>query len=146
MSHHKQLISELAVFLSTFISFIGFILWAWIGRGVSRYTESLQAGEKFSLVILLAELPVAIGMGVMLGGFVEFGIMQEWFPVDHLIAPALVSAGAYLGPRMFREIWDKYIARNQNNVNVYVDHEHYDSSKYHETEQQHKEEKYDDKS
>ena len=104
----KELITELQHFISTFIGFFGFILWAWVGRVVYRFHRSLTESERISAFIIFAELPIAMGMGIILGGLVEYFTEREIITEGGLMAPALVAAGSYLGPRVLGELWNKY--------------------------------------
>ena len=83
-------------------------MWAWVGRVVYRFHKSLTEQEKITAFIMFAELPIAMGMGIVLGGLVEYFTEREIITEGGLMAPALVAAGSYLGPRVLGELWNKY--------------------------------------
>lgn len=120
----KELTGEFQAFLNTFVAFLGFIIWAWIGRLVSRYTTALENEVKMPWTVVFAELPIAVGMGVILGGGAEYATKQGIIESE-LVQSAFVAAGAYLGPKLFEDGWKKWITGNKNHeTNVYVHKEH----------------------
>lgn len=115
MSLFKELISELNIFAQTFLGFLTFIIWAWMGRVISTFHYSqLQPFRTFKFATFITEIPIAIGMGIVLGGATEFLVNQEYINKGSLIQPAIIALGAYLGPKIIEDTWNYWIKNRQN--------------------------------
>lgn len=110
MSLFKELISELSLFATTFLGFLSFIIWAWVGRLISVFNQSkIKGNNPFRVVMFITEIPIAIGMGVTFGGITEYLINHDYLQQGSLLQPAIISAGAYLGPKLLEDVWNYWL-------------------------------------
>lgn len=118
----KEIVNELVSFSSGFVSFINFMIWAWLGRIIHLY-YSWRVGDnttKFSLLLIFGELPIAALMGISMGGIIEYAVQQEWIERNELLVPAIIVVGSYIGPRLFGELWREY-TKNSRETNIHIE-------------------------